>query len=351
MKKKYFILISIILVFTMLFTACGGSGDKTTTTTETPSETPAETPLETGESKVLKLGHIAAPGTAYDNFAHLFKEKVEAESDGRYAIDIYPAGQLGVDRELMESLQIGNIDFTIITASDINQFVPEMAVQDLPYLFFDWDHVEAFLKSETASEFYKLTDDVGMTTLSFMPRGFRHVTSNVEPIYEPDDLRGLKIRVAESEVYLDTFRSLGANAQAMSWGEVFTALQQGTIDAHENTLITIRDYNINEVQKYVSETGHFFAFAALQMNSNLLNKMDEADQNMFRKAGLDAAIELGLEQRSDEEATKQELIEKGMEFNEVNDKKAFQEKVKPVYDKYLETHSGTYMEAIQNLDY
>lgn len=123
-----------------------------------------------------------------------------------------------------------------------------------------------------------------------MPRGFRHVTSNVKPIYTPEDLQGLKIRVAESEVYLDTFRALGTNAQAMAWGEVFTALQQGTIDAHENTLITIRDYNINEVQKYVSETGHFFAFAALQMNSNLLNGMSAEDQELFRKAGLEAAL-------------------------------------------------------------
>lgn len=343
MKRKSTIIMSLMLALTLFLTACGGGGG---TTAPAGGTTVAE-----GETKVLKLGHIAAPGTAYDNFAHLFKTKVEEASGGRYTIDIYPAGQLGVDRELMESLQIGNIDFTVITASDINQFVPDMAVQDLPYLFLNWDHVEAFLESDTATEFYKLTDDVGMTTLSFMPRGFRHVTSNIKPIFTPEDLQGLKIRVAESEVYLDTFKALGGNAVSMSWGEVFTALQQGTIDAHENTLITIRDYNINEVQKYVSETGHFFAFAALQMNSNLLNGMSAEDQELFRKAGLEAALESGAVQRADEEATKEELIGKGMEFNEVTDKKAFQEKVQPVYDKYLETHSGTYLEAIQQLDY
>ena len=334
---------SLMLALTIILTACGGGG--TSTTPSTGGTSPSG-----GETKAFKLGHIAAPGTAYDNFANLFKQKVEEASGGKYTIDIYPAGQLGVDRELMESLQIGNIDFTVITASDINQFVPEMAVQDLPYLFLNWDHVEAFLKSEAATELYGLTDGVGMSTLSFMPRGFRHVTSNVKPIYTPEDLQGLKIRVAESEVYLDTFRALGTNAQAMAWGEVFTALQQGTIDAHENTLITIRDYNINEVQKYVSETGHFFAFAALQMNSNLLNGMSAEDQELFRKAGLEAALESGAVQRADEEATKEELIGKGMEFNEVTDKKAFQDKVQPVYDKYLQTHSDTYIKAIQALD-
>lgn len=346
MKKKHFILISLVLAFAVFATACGGGGGTTTTETTT-----TESSSSNGEAKVLKLGHIAPPGTAYDNFANLFKDKVEAASDGRYTIDIYPAGQLGVDRELMESLQIGNIDLTVITASDINQFVQEMAVQDLPYLFLSWEHVEAFLNSDAASELYKLTDSVGMSTLSFMPRGFRHVASNIKPIYEPADIEGLKIRVAESEVYLDTFNALGTNAQAMAWGEVFTALQQGTIDAHENTLITIRDYNMNEVQKYVSETGHFFAFAALQMNTNLLNGMDEADQEIFRTAALEAALESGAEQRANEDEVKQELIGKGMEFNEVNDKAAFQEKVQPVYEKYLQSHSGTFIDAIQALDY
>lgn len=346
MKKKYFALISMMLVVLLLATACGGGGNTSTKPAEGESTSVAE-----GETKTLKLGHIAPPGTAYDGFATLFKEKVEGASSGRYVIDIYPAGQLGVDRELMESLQIGNIDLTVITASDINQFVPEMAVQDLPYLFLSWEHVEAFLNSEAATDLYKLTDSVGMSTLSFMPRGFRHVASNVKPIYTPADIEGLKIRVAESEVYLDTFRALGTNAQAMAWGEVFTALQQGTIDAHENTLITIRDYNMNEVQKYVSETGHFFAFAALQMNTNLLNGMDEADQEIFRTAALEAAVESGAEQRANEAATKEELIEKGMEFNEVNDKKEFQDKVQSVYDKYLQTHDSTYIKAIQDLDY
>lgn len=354
MKKKHLILISMVLVLAVIVSACGNGGETTTvpenTTTDTATTETTETTAD-GDTKVLKLGHIAPPGTAYDNFANLFKDKIEEASEGRYTIDIYPAGQLGVDRELMESLQIGNIDLTVITASDINQFVPDMSVQDLPYLFLNWDHVEAFLDSEAASDFYKLTDEVGMSTLSFMPRGFRHVASNVKPIYEPEDMEGLKIRVAESEVYLDTFSALGTNSQAMAWGEVFTALQQGTIDAHENTLITIRDYNMNEVQEYVSETGHFFAFAALQMNTNLLNGMDEADQEIFRQAALDAARESGLEQKEDEEAVKQELIDRGMEFNEVNDKTAFQEKVQPVYDKYLETHSGTFIDAIQSLDY
>ena len=163
----------------------------------------------------------------------------------------------------------------------------------------------------------------------------------------PDDLKGLKIRVAESETYIDTFKALGANAQAMAWSEVFTALQQKTIDAHENTVVTTRDYKIDEVQKYMSETGHFFAFAALQMNSNLLNGMSAEDQALFRQAGLEAAKKLGLEQKENEAAAKAELESKGMVFNAVEDKAAFEALMTPVYDKFLEEHSGEYLEAIK----
>jgi len=342
MKKRGMMLLSVLLILSMLLTACGGTSEPAA-----PAEAPTANEAASTEAKVFKLGHIAAPGTAYDNFANEFARLVSERSEGRYKIDVYPAGQLGVDRELMESLQIGNVDFTIITASDINQFVPEMAVQDLPYLFRDWDHVEKFLDSDVAANMYGLTDSVGMTTLSFMPRGFRHVTSNIEPIMTPEDLKGLKIRVAESETYIDTFKSLGANAQAMAWGEVFTALQQKTIDAHENTIVTTRDYKINEVQKYMSETGHFFAFAALQMNTNLLNGMSPEDQEMFRQAGLEAAKTLGLEQKANEEAAKIELESKGMVFNAVEDKAAFEALMTPVYEKFLKDHSGEYLDAIK----
>ncbi|OPL08668.1 MAG: hypothetical protein AVO33_09640 [delta proteobacterium ML8_F1] len=340
--KRSLKFVSLLLVMVMVLGACA------TTSEPAPAASEGEGASAT-EPIVMKLGHIAAPDTAYDNFAHEFKRLVEERSNGKYEIDIYPAGQLGVDRELMESLQVGNVEFTVITASDINQFVPAAAVQDLPYLFLDWGHVEKFLASDLSNEFYALSDEVGMTTLAFMPRGFRHLTSNVKPVYTPADLENLKIRVAESEIYIDTFKALGANTQAMAWSEVFTALQQGTIDAHENTIVTTRDYKINEVQKYVSETGHFFAFAALQMNKTLLDGMSAEDQELFRTAGLEAAVALGQVQKDDEAKAKAELESLGMEFNAVNDPKEFEALVKPVYDKFLEDNDGYFLEAIKAL--
>lgn len=249
----------------------------------------------------------------------------------------------------MEALQAGNVQFTVITASDINQFVPELGVQDLPFLFRDWDHVFTFLDSDVSKEMFALTDEVGMKTLGFMARGFRHVTSNVKPINTVADLKDLKIRVAESEVYINTFKALGANAQAMAWGEVFTALQQGTIDAHENTIITTRDYKIDEVQKYMSETGHFFAFAAMQMNKQLFDEMSPEDQKLFTDAGYEAAMTLSKQQQENEATAKAELESKGMVFNTVENKDEFVNAVQSVYETYLKDHSDTYLKGIQAL--
>lgn len=349
MKKRNLVLVSLVLLVAMLLSACSSSNVPATPATPATPAAPAQSDPAPTEAKILKLGHIAAPNTAYDNFANEFKRQIEEKSNGRYVIDVYPAGQLGVDRELMESLQIGNVDFTIITASDINQFIPEMAVQDLPFLFMSWDHVFKFLESDSAKEFASLTDSAGMKTLGIMPRGFRHVTSNVAPIKTPADLKGLKIRVAESEIYIDTFKNLGANAQAMAWGEVFTALQQGTVDAHENTVITTRDYKINEVQKYMSETGHFFAFGMLQMNSDLFNSMSPEDKKMFTETGYEVAAKLGKEQQANEAAAKKELESLGMAFNEVEDKQAFVDLVQPVYDKFLKENDSKFIDAIKAL--
>lgn len=287
------------------------------------------------QQKEIKLGHIAAPNTAYDNWAKEFKRQVEEATNNKYKIVIYGGGQLGGSSALMEGLQAGNIQLAVITTSDINQFVKEIDVLDMPFLFRNWDHVEKFLASDVNKELLSLGDQYGLHNLSSMPRGYRHVTTSekVGPINKPEDFEGVKIRVAESPLYIDIFKALGANAQAMAWGEVYTALQQGTVEAHENTIVTTRDYKINEVQKYMSETGHTFAFGTLMASLDWFKKLPAEDQAIFQKAADDSAVKLGIEQKNDESSAKAELIEKGMIFNSV-DTGPFIELEKPVIEKY-----------------
>lgn len=285
--------------------------------------------------KEIKLGHIAAPNTAYDNWAKEFKRQVEEATNNKYKIVIYGGGQLGGSTALMEGLQAGNIQLAVITTSDMNQFVKEIDVLDMPFLFRNWDHVEKFLASDVNRKLLSLGDQYGLHNLSSMPRGYRHLTTSakVGPITKPEDLKGVKMRVAESPLYIDIFKALGANAQAMAWGEVYTALQQGTVNAHENTIVTTRDYKINEVQKYMSETGHTFAFGTLMAGLDWFKKLPANDQAVFQKAADDSAVKLGIVQKNDEANAKAELIAKGMIFNSV-DTAPFIARVKPVIEKY-----------------
>lgn len=295
--------------------------------------------------KELKLGHIAAPNTAYDNWAKEFKAQVEAGTGNRYKIVIYGGGQLGDSGPLMEAMQAGNLQFAVITSGDASQFVNAINVLDMPFLFRSWDHVEKFIASKTARDLLDLSDQYGLKSLSLMPRGYRHVTNAKFPITKPEDLKGLKMRISESPVLVEAFKAMGANAQAMAWSEVYTALQQGTVNSHENTIITTRDYKINEVQKYVSETGHVFAMATLLASGDWFKKLPAADQAVIQKAATDAAYKLGLDQKGNEAKAKAELISKGMVFNSL-DTEPFVKAVQPVINKYAKGDVKKFYDAI-----
>ena len=195
MKRKSFLLICAILALTValgLFTGCTAKGG------------------DSG-SRTFRLGHQAAAGTAYDNLANKMKELIETRSNGRYKVDVYSGAVLGNDRVLVESIIAGTLELSIVTASDMSNFSKELEVQDLPFLFGSWDEVFQFLRSDYVNVFYGITDSAGIKTMAFMPRGFRHATNNRGPITSPSDFQGMKLRVVDSSLYVNTFAALGAN--------------------------------------------------------------------------------------------------------------------------------------------
>lgn len=331
MKRKIFLVVCVVLVLTAVSTAFAGGQSS-----------------GSGGTRTFRLGHQAPAGTAYDILSQKFKEYVETRSNGRYKIEIYSGATLGNDRVLTESTIAGTVDFAVLTASDMGNFSKELEVQDLPFLFADWDQVFKFLKSGFAPEFYSITDSAGIATLAFMPRGFRHATNNKGPITKPADFQGMKLRVVDSAIYVETFAALGANPQAMAWGEVYTALQQGTVDGHENTIVTINDYKINEVQKYLSKTGHIFAFAAIVTNPALLAGLPADDQKLIRQAAVDAGLDIGADQLETENKAAANLQSGGMQINEVPDKQPFVDKMGPVYDNFFKTHNRRYFDGIKS---
>ena len=298
--------------------------------------------------KTLKLAHMMPLNSTEQSCALKFKEMVEERSKGEIKVTIYPAAQLGHDADILSALQFGTLDLGVITSSPQTNFAKEIGVLDVPFLFKDWKHVMDFIHCDFYNDFLKSTDKAMFYNLALMPRGYRDVTNSKKPINTPEDLKGLKIRVIESPVFVKTFETLGASPQAMSWGEVFTALQQGTIDGQENTLATISYERVYEVQKYVSKTQHIFAFASICASKTLFDGYSEADQTLLRKAARDATEFIANQVQDQEKTYAKELTEKGMEINEV-DLDAFRSLIKPVQEEIAKEYSYDFYQKIKKL--
>lgn len=343
--KKFVALSLCCLLVLSLMTGCGSSN----TVTETNNNESSDTQDASKETIALKLGHMSPLENNYHLTALKFKKLVEEKSEGKINIEIYPQAQLGYDRDLLEAMQFGNVDLAVNTSAPISNFEPLYGVLDLPYLFDGWDHIENFIQSDVAKDLLHESLDEGLVGLAFMPRGFRSVTNNVKPINTPEDLKGIKLRVLESPAYVKTFEDLGAVVSAMSWGEVYTALQQGAIDGQENPPETVKTERVYEVQKYYSLTEHIAGFAAIMASKTSLDKLSEEDQNLLRECAVEAAVAQGKENRSSEEKIIKELNDElGLKVNTV-DKSLFSTKATSAYEWFESQNSSEYIDKIKSL--
>lgn len=304
-----------------------------------------------GKSKAeysLKIAHHTPEGSPYDKAALLFKDLVEERTDGRVEISVYPGGVLGDERSETESIQNGTLDFSLLTISPMVNFVPDLAVLDLPYVFTNFDQVRKFLDSDLSMELLNAGIDDNFKGLGLILRGPRHITNNKAPITSPDDVRGMKIRVVESPVYLKTFGQLGATVQAMSWGDCYTALQQGAIDGQENATHAIYDERVDEVQKYVSRTGHAYCWTSIFASKDNFERLPEDIQEIIEEVGKEVSMTISNEQMENEEFYTEELTERGMVFNEV-DEELFKKKLEPVYDWYRANYNDKWLDEINEL--
>lgn len=297
---------------------------------------------------VLKLGHINPETGNYHQYALAFKAMVEERSAGRLQIEIYPAGQLGYDRELLESIQFGNLDLGIITSSPIANFVPAFMTLDFPFLFDNWDHVLKFIQSDTCTALMNEGAADGLVGLGMLARGFRSATNSRRPIQTSADFAGLKMRVIESPIYIKTFEALGATVSAMSWGEVFTALQQGAIEAIELDYRTLYDERVYEVQKYLSATEHIFAFATMMTNPAVLESLPEDLRQILVESAAETALTTSQAQVDIIASYIEKLQEAGIQYNEC-DREELRSKVTSVRDWFTTTYGDQFLLAIEAL--
>ena len=207
----------------------------------------------------IKLAHAVNEQDSFHLAATKFKELTEKYTNGDVKVTIFPNAVLGDERTLLERMKMGIVDAGLITSGPIINFVPRFGVIDLPFLFRDSEHAYKVLDGPIGQSLFADMEKQGWKGLSWAERGFRNLTNSKRPVKSPDDLKGLKIRLMQNPVYVDSFKALGANAVPMAWTEALTALQQKTIDGQENPLNVIVSYKLDECQKYMSITRHAYA--------------------------------------------------------------------------------------------
>lgn len=262
---------------------------------------------------VIKVGHGAPEADAMHKGWVKFKEVLEAETGGRYQVEIFPNQKLGGDRELVEACQLGDVTMTSPSGSPLAAFVPDLYVLDIPFSFRDRAQIWAALDGELGAVLSRSIAKANLKNLGWWENGFRNLSNSKGPVRKPEDLDGLKIRTMENTVHLKAWKALGANPTPMAFGEVFTALQQGTVDGQENPYSLIYIAKFYEVQKYLSSTQHIFTPYVPVINAEFWEDLSEADRAAFMKAAEAAEVHQREAAKEISEASLAKIREAGVE--------------------------------------
>jgi tripartite ATP-independent transporter DctP family solute receptor len=317
--KKFSLMVLALVIVMVLSTACG--------------QTP-ETPPTSAEPTVIRLGMTINEQDSFYVCATKFAELVEERTNGAYDIQLFPNSSLGDERTMLESMQMGTLDSGIITSGPFVNFVPEFGVLDLPFLFPDNASAYKVLDGEIGKEILSKLEDHDLKGLAYAERGFRNLTNSVRPVRTAEDIKDLKIRVMENEVYIAAFKAMGVNAVPMAWTEALTALQQGTIQGQENPVNVIHAYKMWDSQKYVTMTRHAYAAAVITFSEEVFNKLPDDVQEIFIQAAQEAAEYERAWVAENEASQIADLKANGMEVIEDPDLESFRQAVQPVYDQY-----------------
>ncbi|PHP67679.1 C4-dicarboxylate ABC transporter [Zhengella mangrovi] len=274
----------------------------------------------------LKLGHLANEQNPWHLASLKFGEELKRLTDGRIEVEVYPNESLGKEIDLINGMQLGTVDMTI-TGESLQNWAPMAALLAVPYAYKSIEHMDEVASGEIGDKIkQQIIEKVQIRPIAYFARGPRDLTSN-RPIKSPDDLNGLKMRVPNVPLFVDVWKALGANPGPMAFSEVFTSLQNGTIESQENPLALIRSANFYEVQKYVNMTEHVRSWIYLTIAESTWNKLSKEDQDAVMEAAKIAqAYERDLFNKSLAE-DRAFLEGKGMTFVEV-DGAAFQAKAK-----------------------
>lgn len=353
--KKLVALTSAVSLTALSVAGCGGSSQtsadagKGTEQSQTAAETKTETAdaaasqdtsdgtdYTQGDKIAIKIAHVSQEGVPIDVASKKLGDMLSEKTGGRITVNVFPASALGNNTELLEQLQMGTLEMAISSVAFLGAFTETTKLLDLPYLFQSNEAAEEVLDGDVGQTIFENLKPAGFEGMAWLATGWRHVTANKE-IHKPEDMKGLKIRVMENQMHIDHFNALGASAVPMAFSELYTALQNGTMDAQENPFANIDGNRLYEVQKYIIKTGHIYDTSPLLASKTWWDSLSETDQKLIREC-VNEMVTYERELSASNEAELEEKI--GNNGTNVvitltdEERQAFKDAAQPVYDKY-----------------
>jgi tripartite ATP-independent transporter DctP family solute receptor len=292
----------------------------------------------------ISVAQNSHQGVAIDTFAR----EVEKRTNGRYKVQTFYSGSLGGERESIEAVQLGTQELTFTSTGPVPNFVPEARILDIPFLFRDKAHARAVLDGPIGQEMLTKFEGKGFKALAWGENGVRHMTNSKRAVNSPDDLKGLKMRTMENPVHVAAYKGFGIVTTPMAFPEVFTALQQGTVDGQENPLSVIMAAKFDQVQKHLSLTGHVYSPAIFLMSKGAFDKLSAADKTAFLEAAKEAVKVNRARVDEDDAKGVAELRSKGMQVVENVDKGKFVSALTPVNAEFEKQFGKANIDRIRN---
>lgn len=278
---------------------------------------------EQREEKIVRMGYVSGPTELLHSAANEFADRVAEQSRGKLRVKLYPSGQLGDDRETVEGLRLRSIDMTVMGCAFIGWYAPEYGMTEAPFVWRDYQHIDRVWRGEIGEELRQtLRQRAGLEMRHLWYRGPRYLTTTSKRIHSPEDLRGLKLRVPELEVYIKSWQTFGANTTPLPFTDMFMALKLGVVEGQENPLATIYGNNLQEVQKYIMETHHLIGFYVFCTGSHFDERFTEQERAIILEAAQYATDWHNREVERSEAEYQRMLTESGVEFVPV-DREAF----------------------------
>ena len=335
MTKKLVSLVLATSVAMSMLAGCGGLGNNITPSSAAQSQAATQNAAGANVKLTIKLSNGASassPGVVAQNST--FKKLVEEASKGTITVQVYSDNQLGDDTKGTEAVRAGDLEMCNTSTAPLVGLVPELAIFDIPFLFSNSEVADKVIDDDIGKMLNEKLAEKGLVNLAWNENGFRDLTNSKKAVTSPSDLAGLKIRTMENQYHLEAWKDMGANPTPMSWSEVFTALQQHTIDGQENPIPNFYAAHIQEVNKYVTLTHHIYSPFLLLYSKAKWDTYDAATQNIISDAAAQYSKAERELNRTQAETLQKKLVDEGCTVTELTDaqKQVFKDKTASVWD-------------------